>query len=112
MCPLGPHYWLEIPPRFRDLKPVHPGGPEKLHYYNAEGLAEDVKYYGAWIREKAFQRIGHLYPKVDLPLEHGGVKATVIAWIWSRNGSRIAPRAYMGAAVLVALISLAPGVNL
>ena len=48
-------------------------------------LAEDVKYYGEWMREKAFERIGHLYPQVDLPKEHGGGKATVIAWIWART---------------------------
>ncbi len=26
-----------------------------------------VKYYGEWMREKAWERIGHLYPQVDLP---------------------------------------------
>src|SRR5690606_22680024 len=76
---------IEIPPRFKDRKPVHPGGPERNHYRNAEGLAEDVKYYGEWMRARAFERIGHLYPQVDLPKEQGGGKATVIAWIWSRT---------------------------
>lgn len=37
------------------------------------------------MREKALERIGHLYPKVDLPAEHGGGKSSVIAWIWSRT---------------------------
>ena len=50
-----------------------------------KALAEDVKYYGEWMREQAFERIGHLYPQVDLPKEHGGGKATVIAWIWART---------------------------
>ena len=76
---------IEIPPLFKDMKPIHPGGQEKMHYKNAEGLAEDVKYYGEWMRKKAFERIGHLYPQVDLPKEHGGGKATVIAWIWART---------------------------
>lgn len=58
---------IEIPPKFKDQPPVHPGGPERNHYRNAEGLAEDVKYYGEWMRERACQRIGHLYPQVDLP---------------------------------------------
>lgn len=31
------------------------------------------------------ERIGHLYPQVDLPKEYGGGKATVIAWIWART---------------------------
>ena len=76
---------IEIPPLFKDMKPIHPGGPKKLNYKNAEGLAEDVKYYGEWMRQKAFERIGHLYPQVDLPPEHGGGKGTVIAWIWDRT---------------------------
>ena len=76
---------IEIPPKFKDWEPVHPGTRDRNHYRNAEGLAEDVKYYGAWMRERAFERIGHLYPQVDLPNEHGGGKAIVIAWIWSRT---------------------------
>lgn len=76
---------IEIPPKFKNQPPIHPGTKEKLSYRNAEGLAEDVKYYGEWMREKAYERIGHLYPQVDLPKEHGGGKATVIAWIWART---------------------------
>ncbi|GMG85242.1 DUF1156 domain-containing protein [Paralimibaculum aggregatum] len=76
---------IEIPPKFKDMEPIHPGGKERNHYRNAEGLAEDVKYYGEWMREKAWERIGHLYPQVDLPSEYGGGKATVIAWIWART---------------------------
>ena len=76
---------IEIPPKFKDWEPVHPGGKERNHYRNADGLAEDVKHYGEWMREQAFGRIGQLYPQVDLPKEHGRGKATVIAWIWSRT---------------------------
>lgn len=76
---------IEIPPKFQGNDPIHPGMPERNHYRNAEGLAEDVKYYGEWMRERAFERIGHLYPEVDLPKEYGGGKATVIAWIWART---------------------------
>ena len=76
---------IEIPPLFKGKTPVHPGSAERTHYRNAEGLAEDVRYYGDWIRERAFERIGHLYPTVELPNEHGGGKATVIAWIWART---------------------------
>ena len=43
----------------------------------AAGLAADVRYYGEWMRERAFERIGHLYPK------HKG--ETVIAWLWART---------------------------
>ena len=76
---------IEIPPKFKDMEPVHPGPKERTHYRNAEGLAEDVKYYGEWMREMAWERIGHLYPQVDLAKEYGGGKATVIAWIWART---------------------------
>jgi putative DNA methylase len=76
---------IEIPPRFKDQQPIHPGLQARIHYRNAEGLAEDVKYYGDWMREKAWEKIGHLYPKVDLAKEYGGGKATVIAWIWART---------------------------
>lgn len=76
---------IEIPPKFKDKPPVHPGARERNHYRNAEGLAEDVKYYGEWMRQRAFERIGPLYPQVDLPKEYGGGKATVIAWIWART---------------------------
>lgn len=76
---------IEIPPKFKDMPPVHPGIKERQFYRNAEGLAEDVKYYGEWMRERARERIGHLYPQVDLPQEYGGGKATVVAWIWART---------------------------
>ncbi|MFD2497600.1 DUF1156 domain-containing protein [Rhizorhabdus histidinilytica] len=76
---------IEIPPKFKNKEPIHPGAKDRQFYRNAEGLAEDVKYYGEWMREKAWERIGHLYPQVDLPKEYGGGKATVIAWIWART---------------------------
>jgi len=76
---------VQIPPLFKDMKPIHSGGHEKLNYKNAEGLAEDIKYFGQWMRHKAFERIGHLYPEIDLPKEQGGGKAKVIAWIWART---------------------------
>lgn len=79
---------IEIPPKFAGKPPVNPGSraKDKLRTWKgAEGLAEDVRYYGAWMREEAKKRIGHLYPEVDLPTEHGGGKATVVAWIWART---------------------------
>ena len=46
------------------------------------GLASDIRYYGTWMREEAYKRIGHLYPKAKLP---DGSEATVIAWLWART---------------------------
>lgn len=76
---------IEIPPKFKDMDPIHPGPKERQFYRNAEGLAEDIKYYGGWMRERALERIGHLYPQVELPKENGGGKANVVAWIWART---------------------------
>ena len=76
---------IEIPPKFKDRPPVHPGPRDRQFYRNADGLAEDVQYYGEWLRDKAWERIGHIYPKVQLAPEFGGGEATVIAWIWSRT---------------------------
>ena len=76
---------IEIPPKFKDMSPIHAGAKERQFYRNAEGLAEDVKHYGEWMREKAWEKIGDLYPRADLPKMYGGGKATVVAWIWART---------------------------
>ena len=79
---------IEIPPLFAGRPPVHPdqvGDARLKTWRGAQGLAEDVRYYGKWMRDEAERRIGHLYPKVELPPEHGGGEATVIAWIWART---------------------------
>jgi putative DNA methylase len=79
---------IEIPPEFAGRPPVHPDDGKLKGtgiWTGARGLAEDVRYYGKWIRDEAERRVGHLYPKVELPAEHGGGEATVIAWIWART---------------------------
>ncbi len=80
---------IEIPPRFAGKPPVNPESRRKLgasgSWKGAAGLAEDIRYYGQWMRDEAEKRIGHLYPKVKLPKEHGGGEATVIAWLWART---------------------------
>lgn len=92
---------IEIPPRFAGRAPVGPLPPgekqAKLHedWRGARGLAEDVRRYGAWMREQAEKRIGHLYPKIEVTAEMAaerpdlkpllGQKLTVIAWLWART---------------------------
>lgn len=76
---------IEIPPKFKEQSPIHPGPKERTHYRKAEGLAEDVKYYGEWMRERAWMEIGQLYPAISLPKEYGAGSATIIAWIWART---------------------------
>ncbi len=72
---------IEIPPRFANQPPVNPRDRERMSssegWKGAAGLAADVRYYGEWMREKAWERIGHLYPT------HNG--ETVIAWLWART---------------------------
>ncbi|MDR1427363.1 MAG: DUF1156 domain-containing protein [Bifidobacteriaceae bacterium] len=74
---------IEIPPKFAGRPPVHPGAEGRVDgWRRAEGLAEDVRYYGQWMRDEAFRRIGHHYPTVT---DGNGQECTVIAWIWART---------------------------
>ncbi|MFZ3255225.1 MAG: DUF1156 domain-containing protein, partial [Syntrophales bacterium] len=114
---------IEIPPKFAGKPPVNPdANPQSRHsgesrnpeltqrldpgfrrgddlfvreWKGAQGLAEDVRYYGKWMRDEAEKRIGHLYPKVEITAEMAqerpdlktlvGQKLTVIAWLWART---------------------------
>lgn len=98
---------IEIPPKFAGRSPV---GPEIdadkdskkratrdafEDWSGTKGLAEDVRRYGAWMREEAQKRIGHLYPQIEVTAEmvaerpdlaqYHGEKLTVIAWLWART---------------------------
>ncbi|MCL2159260.1 MAG: DUF1156 domain-containing protein [Oscillospiraceae bacterium] len=73
---------IEIPPKFAGQPPVNPEARVNTIWTGAQGLAEDVRYYGEWMKRKAFERIGHLYPKVK---DEHGHEHTVIAWIWART---------------------------
>ena len=91
---------IEVPPKFAGCAPVHPEarGEKSLvskEWRGAQGLAEDVRRYGRWMRDEAEKRIGHLYPKVEITPEivnarpdlkpYEGRKLTVIAWLWART---------------------------
>lgn len=80
---------IELPPQFARQPPVHPMPQGRVTgtgmWEGARGLAEDVRYYGQWMRDRAFERVGHNYPRVKLPKEHGGADATVVAWLWART---------------------------
>ena len=91
---------IEIPPKFSGKPPVNPEarkgkGSTDAVWKGASGLAEDVRYYGKWMRDEAEKRIGHLYPKVEVTAEmaqerfdlkpYVGQKLTVIAWLWART---------------------------
>lgn len=78
---------IEIPPRFAGRAPLHHGGAAKElgSWTGARGLAEDVRYYGLWMKNEADRRIGHLYPRVSAPESQENEQATVIAWLWART---------------------------
>jgi putative DNA methylase len=112
---------IEIPPKFAGRAPVGPEieaerGTKKgtrnafEDWSGARGLAEDVRRYGAWMREQAHQRIGHLYPTIRITPEliaanaceksadgqkdlknsglaslQPGQELPVIAWLWART---------------------------
>ncbi len=91
---------IEIPPKFAGKPPVNPAARSdkaliEREWRGAQGLAEDVRYYGQWMRDEAEKRIGHLYPKVEVTAEIAkarpdlkplvGQKLTVIAWLWART---------------------------
>jgi len=95
---------IEIPPKFAGMPPVNPEARSKKEliarqWKGAQGLAEDVRYYGKWMRDEAEKRIGHLYPRVKITPEmvndpenprpdlkpYEGQELTVIAWLWART---------------------------
>jgi putative DNA methylase len=95
---------MEFPRKFAGRPPVRPvqfsssaTGNLGLRgrWLGATGLAEDVRFYGEWMREEAHKRIGHLYPDLEITDEMAnerpdlksivGKKLTTIAWIWART---------------------------
>jgi putative DNA methylase len=91
---------IEIPPKFAGRAPVNPEARKEKtllarEWKGAQGLAEDVRYYGQWMRNEAEKRIGALYPKVAVTAEmakdrpdlkpYVGQELTVIAWLWART---------------------------
>jgi len=93
---------IEIPPKFAGKEPVNSEWQNKpseekamQRWSGSQGLAEDIRYYGKWMRDEAEKRIGHLYPKIEITKEmaqerpdlkqYVGKKLTVIASIWART---------------------------
>ena len=91
---------IEIPPKFAGKPPVNPDalqgkGSTNAAWKGVAGLAEDVRYYGKWMRDEAQKRIGHLYPNIEVTEEmvrqrpdlkqYAGEELTVIAWLWART---------------------------
>ncbi len=73
---------LEFPPKFKDRPPVHPFDNHDLlrraDWYGTAGLAEDIRWYGEWVRQRAAKKLEKLYPK-------GLNGEQVVAWLWART---------------------------
>lgn len=89
---------VEIPPRFANRPPVHPDARRRASlttWTGAQGLADDLRHYGQWMRAEAESRIGHLYPRIRIDNQLArerpdlaskkGQDLTVIAWLWART---------------------------
>lgn len=91
---------IEIPPKFAGRPPVNPEARQSKpllaeEWAGAAGIADDVRFYGTWMRDEAQKRIGHLYPKVDITASvaagrmdlkpYVGKSLTVVAWLWART---------------------------
>ncbi len=112
---------IEFPPNFEDMPPRHPAEPPLLatkrdgnkrqkknknmqaalwqrEWKGAQGLAEDVRFYGQWMHNEAVKRIGDMYPPVTITekilqerpdLKERGLKPGhqlhVLAWLWART---------------------------
>ena len=84
---------IELPPKIRNQPPINSEADplsttagrgrasRRAGWRGGAGLADDIRYYGRWMRDEAYKRIGHLYPKAKLP----GGETTVIAWLWART---------------------------
>jgi putative DNA methylase len=91
---------IEIPPMFAGWLPVNPKARSERttlarEWNGAQGLADDIRYYGRWMRDEAEKRIGDLYPKIAITKDMArarpdlrplvGKKLVVIAWLWART---------------------------
>ena len=92
---------IEIPPKFAGRPPLNPAARGRSHteliersWKGSQGLADDVRYYGQWMRDEAEKRIGYLYTPITITSEMAvarqdlksllGQRLPVIAWIWAR----------------------------
>ena len=85
---------IELPRQFQSRPPVNPDSDpigitrgkgknaRRVPWRGTAGLADDIRYYGRWIRERALERIGDLFPAAKLS---DGSEATVVAWLWART---------------------------
>jgi putative DNA methylase len=86
---------VEIPPLFDGQSPINPSVDPHRVWKHAEGLADDVRYYGRSILAEASKKIGHLYPPMEISPEtalerpdlapYVGQSLNPVAWLWART---------------------------
>ncbi len=76
---------VELLPKFAKQVPINPEIQNKvkgMHWENAAGVVEDLKYFGEVIQKRAEKKLSKYFPKVKL---QGGREANVITYIWART---------------------------
>jgi putative DNA methylase len=91
---------IEIPPMFSGCPAVNPAARREpslieKEWKGSEGLAEDIRYYGSYIRDEAFRVLAKDYPTVTISEEMVrdrvdlkglvGKQLTILAWLWART---------------------------
>ena len=78
---------IEIPAQFKNSPPINPDAKNSIGnqsgWRGATGLAEDIRYYGQLLKNRAWEKLKNLYPKI-YSAEHKK-DLTVIAWLWART---------------------------
>lgn len=76
---------VELLPKFANQIPINPEIHTKvkgMHWENAAGVVEDLKYFGEVIQRRAEKKLSQYFPKVKM---QGGREVTVITYIWART---------------------------
>ena len=91
---------IEIPPKFVNRPPVRQEAHKnrsliQKEWKGTEGLSEDIRYYGKWVRDEVEKSLGDLFPKVKISSEmlaqrpdlegYLGKQLTVTTWLWART---------------------------
>lgn len=79
---------VEIPSRFEGNESIKPRIRSstfvKKTYTRATGLADDFVYYSSLLKERAYEKLGDLYPNIKIKDSDVSGSFIPIAWIWTR----------------------------
>jgi putative DNA methylase len=92
---------VEVPAAFLGQSPINPESGKQARVQkgsgkrDATGLAADVRYYGKWVRDRAHEKLRHLYPPAKISpslarerpelAPYVGKDLDVVAWLWART---------------------------